>query len=324
MRFVVILFAILLSPLATAQMPSRVPTVGVLSSGTAASSAAYREALERGLEELGWVPAKTIRIEYRYADGKLEQLDKLARDLVRLGVDVIVAWAFPSIQAAKQATATIPIVMSASGQDPVQAGFVASLARPERNITGLTLLNQDLRPKQLQLLKEIVPRLSGVVVLGSRAFPLPAKDRQNLEATAEALGLRLQFVDVLVADDLDQAFADVARAGANGLLVRADPFVLEPNTRRVVALALKTRLPAIYWLRTYPLAGGLMSYGADLIDIHRRSAYFVNRLLRGARPADLPVEEPTRLALFVNVKTARSIGLTISLSILTRADEVIQ
>jgi putative ABC transport system substrate-binding protein len=311
---------------AVAQVPSRVPLVGVLAAGPSTIPVAVRarEAFERGLRELGWTPGQTIRVDYRHADGKPGHLDTLAADLVRLGADVIVARATPSIRAAKQATATIPIVMSASGHDPVLLGFVASLARPGGNITGLTLLNQDLPAKQLQLLKELVPRLSRVTVLGSRAFPLPPKGRQDLQVAAEFLRLELQHVDVAAAHDLDETFAAMGRAGVGGVLVRSDPFILEPNTRQVVGLALRHRLPAVYWLDTYPQAGGLMSYGADLFEIHRRSAFYVDRLLRGARPADLPVEEPSKFVLVVNVKTAHAMGLTLPSSLLGRANEVIR
>jgi ABC-type uncharacterized transport system substrate-binding protein len=326
LRFIILVLSILVVPVAAgAQAPARVPTVGILSASTSPgpTPSAYREAFERGLKERGWIPGQNIRLEYRYAEGGPERLEGLARDLVRLGVDVIVARATTSIRAAKRVTATVPIVMSATGQDPIQSGFIASLARPGGNVTGLTLLNQELQPKQLQLLKEVVPRLSRVAVLGS-TYALSEKDRQSLEMAAAGLDLQLQHVTLQRAGDLDKVFADVAGTRIGALLVRADPSVLEPNTQRVVALALKHRLPAIYWLRSYPQAGGLMSYGADLIEVHRRSAFYVDRLLRGARPADLPVEEPTKLALVVNVKTARAIGLTFPPSILARADEAIQ
>jgi putative tryptophan/tyrosine transport system substrate-binding protein len=324
---IILVLGVMITPLAAlAQDPARMPTVGVLSAGPSMAAAATlgREALEQGLKELGWVPGQTIRIDYRYADGKQERLDELAQDLVHAGRDVIVARATPSIRAMKRATTMIPIVMSAAGHDPVQLGLVNSLGKPGANITGLTLLNQELPVKQLQLLKEVVPRLSRVAVLGSRAFPLPPKGRQDLDSAAQALGVQIHHVDVPGVADLDQAVTNVARAPASGLLVRSDPFVLEPNTERIIALALKHRLPAVYWLYTYAQAGGLMSYGADLYEIHRRSAYFVDRILKGARPADLPIEEPSKFALIVNLKTARALGLTLPPSILARATEVIQ
>ncbi len=323
----VLAVAILVVPMhVLAQGRSSVPTVGVLAPGPAELrlSAQGREAFERGLRELGWIPGQTVRIEYRYAESKPDVLEALARDLARAGVDVIVARATPAIRAAKQATATIPIVMSGAGHDPVHLGFVASLGRPGGNVTGLTLLNQDLPAKQLQLLKEVVPRLARVAVLGSRAFALHPKGRQDLAAAAEALSLQIQHVEVADTDDLDEVFGAMARARVGGLLVRSDPFVLEPNTARITALAAKHRLPAVYWLHTYPEAGGLMSYGADLFEVHRRSAFFVDRVLRGARPADLPVEEPSKLVLVVNLKAARALGLTLPPSVVGRASQVIE
>lgn len=311
---------------AGAQAPARVPMVGVLSPGPAATplSLLVRDALERGLKEHGWTPGQTIRLEYRYAEGSPGRLEALARDLVRLGVDVLVARASNSVRAAKQATTTIPIVMSASGVDPVEAGFVASLGRPGGNITGLALLTQNLPVKQLELLKEVLPRLSRVAVLCSRDAALTPRARQGLDTAAQALGLQLHYVDVRGPDDLDPAFAEMARARANGLLARADPLVLEANVSRIVALALKHRLSAVFWFSGYVQAGGLMSYGPDIYEIHRRSASYVDRILRGARPADLPVEEPTKLVLVVNLKTARALELTIPPSIQARANEVIQ
>jgi putative ABC transport system substrate-binding protein len=237
---------------------------------------------------------------------------------------VIVARATPSIRAMKRATTTIPIVMSAAGHDPVQLGLVASLAKPGGNITGLTLLNQELPVKQLQLLKEVVPGLSRVIVLGSQAFPMPAGGRRDVDAAAKGLGLQLHRVDVATINELDGTLARLAGTVGTGLLVRSDPFVLEPNTPRVVSLALKHRLPAVYWLRTYTDAGGLMCYGADLFEVHRRSAYFVDRILRGARPMELPIEEPSKFTLIVNLKTARALDLTMPAAILARANELIQ
>lgn len=323
----VVLVATLLAPLgAGAQGPARVRTVGVLTAGPVAGplAAPSREAFERGLRELGWVNGQNIRIEYRYAEGRHERLESLAHELVRLSVDVIVARATNSIRAAKKATATIPIVMSATGSDPVQLGFVASLSHPGGNVTGLTLLNQDLEAKHLELLKQIVPRLTRVAILGNSSSRITPKARESLEAAARTLGVELHHVEVQRAEDLDQAFADIAGRYAGGVVVRADPLVLEAHDKRVIGLALKYRLPAIYWLTRYAQGGGLVSYGADLFAVHRRSAYYVDRILRGARPADLPVEEPTAFTLTVNLKTARALGLAIPPSALMRANEVIQ
>lgn len=317
---------LLMSTGGEAQPVSRVPIVGVLVPGPAEGpiQERSRQAFEGGLTELGWRPGETVRIEYRYAGGQSQLLNELARELTRLKVNVIVARATASIRAAMQATTRIPIVMSASGFDPVQLGLVKSLARPGGNITGLTVLNQDLLLKQLELLRQILPTLSRVAVLGSAAFPLTTKGRDDLEGAARTLGVRLHHIDVQGPEKLDEAFSEMARLQADGLLVRADPFVLEPNERRIVALAQRYRFPAIYWLDRYPTAGGLMSYGADLMDVHRRSAFYVDRILRGARPADLPVEEPTKFSLVLNLKTARALGLALSPSILTRANEVIE
>jgi putative ABC transport system substrate-binding protein len=309
-----------------AQTPARVPTIGVLIPGPATIPGATqsREAFEGGLKELGWVPGQTVRVEYRYADGKRERLSALAEELLGAKIDVLVARSSQAIRVAKEATTTVPIVMSASGLDPVQAGYVASLARPGGNVTGLTVLNDELPVKQLELLKEVVPRMSRVVVLASAAVPLNTKGREGLDSAARTLGVQLRHVEVRDAAGLDAAFAEAVRAQANALLIRGDPFVMEANDRRVVALADKHRLPAVYWLETYARLGGLMSYGADLLDVHRRSASYVDRILKGARPADLPIEEPTKFELIVNLKTARALGLTVPPSILARANEVIQ
>ena len=309
-----------------AQAPARVPTVGVLIPGPATSPSVgpTREAFERGLKDLGWTPGQTVRIEYRHAEGKRERLDELARELVGAKTDVLVARSAQAVRAAKEATTTIPVVMSAAGLDPVQLGFVSSLARPGGNITGLTLLNDELLAKQLELLKEIVPRMSRVVVLGSVTAPLNAKGREALDAAGRTLGVQVQYVDVRDLTGLDSAFAEAIRTQANAMLIRADPFVMEANDRRVVALADKHRLPTAYWLETYAQLGGLMSYGADLVDVHRRSASYVDRILKGARPADLPIEEPTKFELIVNLKTARALGLTVPPSVLARANEIIQ
>lgn len=311
---------------AKAQPAPRVPRVVVLTPGLESSgtSVPAREAFERGLKEYGWVPGKNIRVEFRYAEGTSERLETLTREIVQSAPDVIVARASGSIRAVKRVTNTIPIVMSAAGYDPVTLGIVESLARPGGNVTGLTLLNSELPVKQLQLLKEIVPHLGRVGVLGSAAAQRPRPARERLTAAAKGLGIQLQEVEVQSADGLDQAFTDLVRGRVGGLLVLADPFVLESNAARVVALAEKHRLPTVYWLHIYPEAGGLMSYGADLFDILRRSASYVDRILRGARPGELPVEEPTKFSLIVNAKAARTLGLTIPPSVMARVNEIIQ
>jgi putative ABC transport system substrate-binding protein len=314
------------SLVAAAQAPARIPKIVVLAPGleSGPTTLPAREAFERGLKDLGWTPGKNIRVDFRYAEGTGERLEELAREIVRDGPDVIVARASTAIRAVKRATAAIPIVMSASGFDPVALGFVESLGRPGGNVTGLTLMNQDLPVKQLQLLKETVPHLSRVAILGSTANPSPARAREAIETAARSLGVQLQEARPRTVEDLDRAFVDFGRWRASGLLVLADPFVLEPNAGRVTALAHKHRLPAVYWLHIYPEAGGLMSYGADLFDILRRSAGYVDRILRGARPAELPVEEPTKFTLVVNRKTAQTLGFAIPPSIMARVNVVIE
>ena len=324
--FIFLLGFLCVSSVAGGQVPARPPIVGVLSSGSTndANAAVSREAFERGLREHGWVNGQNVRLEYRYAEGERKRLEGLARELVQLGANVIVARASSSVAAARQATSTIPIVMSASGEDPVQTGVIASMARPGGNVTGLTLLLPDLRLKQLELLKEVVPGISRVGVLTGGSTMPTETDRRNLDAAAAKVGLRLELLDVKQARDLDKVFADIARARIEGLLVWGDPLVLEANMQRVVGLASKHRLPAVYWLRAYVETGGLMSYGADLLEIHRRSEYYVDRLLKGARPSDMPVEAPTKFALTVNPKSAKTIGLSFPASIVARADEVIE
>lgn len=326
-RRCVVAAVLLLAPLAALAQPApRVPVVGLLSTipSQTPQGTQGQAAFEQGLRELGWIPGQSVRLEYRNPEGKMEQLDALARELAHLGVNVIVARGTPAITSAKKATTTIPIVMAATGGDPVLQGLVTSLARPGGNVTGLTLLNQDTLPKQIQLLKEIVPQMSRVAVLGGPSVWLPAQVRRDVEAAATGLGLKLQFIDLARADQLDGTFADLPRNRIDGLVVRADVIVLEPNREKIAALARKHRVPAIYWLRAYVEAGGLISYGTDLLDVHRRSAWYVDRILRGARAADLPVEQPSTLRLVVNLKTAREIGLTVPPSILVRADEVLQ
>jgi putative tryptophan/tyrosine transport system substrate-binding protein len=321
----------LLAALATpsivdAQTPSRVPKVVVLAPGLeqGPTTVPAREAFQKGLTDRGWTPGKNIRVDFRYAEGGADRLAALAREVVRDAPDVIVARATAAIRAAKAATSTIPIVMSASGFDPVVLGLVESLGKPGGNITGLTLMNQELPAKQLQLLKEIVPQLSRVAILGSGANPMPASAQDAIETAARTLGIQLQEARPRTAEELDQAFVNFARWKAGGLLVVADPFVLEANVGRVIGLAHKHKLPAVYWLHVYPEAGGLMSYGADLFDILYRSASYVDRILRGARPADLPVEEPTKFTLVVNRKAAHTLGLTMPPSIMARVNVVIE
>ena len=314
------------APAARAQALTRVPRIGVLSPQKSAESPALRrEPFEGGLREQGWVPGTNLIIEYRYAEGKPEDLPRRAAELVGLKVDVIVARGPQAIRAAQQVTTTIPIVMSA-GADPVRGGLIASLARPGGNITGLALFADDLGSKQLQILKEALPELSRVAVLLN---PIMSTDQDEsfagkLNQTARISKVQIQIFRVTRADEIAEAFAAMKRAHVHGLLVRADPNVLEPNSPQVVAQALKHRLPAIYPWRFYVEAGGLMSYATSLPDIHRRAAAYVTRILKGEKPETLPVELPMKFELTVNVKTAKALGLTIPPALRQRADQVIE
>ncbi len=290
------------------------------------SPTVQREPLAQGLRALGWEPGTSLLIEYRYAEGEVDRLPALAAELVRMPVDVIVARGGAAVRAARQATSTIPIVMSATA-DPVRQGFVASLARPGGNITGLAFLAQGaLEGKRLELLKEAVPRLSRVAFLvhwpevSGEAESL----RHELHTAARSLGLEVQAFEVSGPETLVEAFTAMERAQVGALLLGPDTRVLEPNLAQVVALARTYRLPAMYPWRLYVDAGGLMSYATSIPDFHRRSASYVDKILEGVKPADLPVEQPTKFELVINLKTAEALGLTISPALLFQADEIIR
>jgi ABC-type uncharacterized transport system substrate-binding protein len=321
----VLLASLTLAPLAAGAQPARVPRVGVLSPGNPppGDPIRQREAFEGGLRDLGWIPATNVVIEYRYAEGKAERLPELAAGLVRLGVDVIVGRAAGSIRAAQQATRTIPIVMSAV-PDPVGEGFVASLARPGANITGLTLQVQDLEGKQLELLRETLPKLSRVGMLRNMNTVVREDEEKPFEVARRTLRLELKDFPISRREDLASAFAAMSQASIGAVLVRRDPLILEPNHAEVVALTLKHRLPAIHHFPQFVEAGSLMSYGVNIAEVHRRSAAFVDKILKGAKPGDLPVEQPSKFELVINLKTAKALGLTIPQSLLIRADQVIQ
>ena len=304
-----------------AQVPAKVPRIGFLSSRSPTDNP-YPEAFRQGLSELGYVEGQTIAIEYRFAEGRPERLPALAADLVRLKVDVIVTGAPPAPEAAKQATSTIPIVFAVSG-DPVAAGLVASLARPGGNITGLANLAQEVVGKQLELLKEVAPKVSRVAVLQNPSNHVHPFVLRQAEGAARALGLQLQILEARTPAEIDAAFAAMRSQRAGGVLVLRDGLFLAQRTQ-IAALAAKSRLPAVYGLREHAEAGGLMAYGANVLLMYRRAATYVDKILKGAKPADLPVEQPTKFELVVNLKTARGLGLTIPQSILVRADRVIQ
>ena len=303
-----------------AQAPAKVHRIGFLSPRSPTDNPHLLEAFRQGLRELGYVEGQNIAIEYRFGEGRPERLPALAADLVRLKVDVIVTGAPPAPEAAKQATSTIPIVFAVTG-DPVAQGLVASLARPGGNITGLANLAQEVVGKQLELLKEVAPKVSRVAVLqnpSNHAHPFVLR---QAEGAARALGLQLHIVQARTPAEIDAAFAAMRSQRAGGVLVLRDSLFSAQRTQ-IPALAAKSRLPAVYGLREEAEAGGLMAYGANVLLMYRRAATYVDKILKGAKPADLPVEQPTKFELVVNLKTAKALGLTIPQSILVRADEV--
>jgi len=312
--------------LAHAQQPKKVYRIGYLSVSDAATELARAEAIRLALRERGYIEGQNIAIEYRYMEGKRDRLPEPAADLVRLKVDIIVAAGTDLlIRAAMNATKTIPIVMTGGGSHPVEAGYVESLASPGGNVTGLTNLSAELGGKRLELLKEAVPKLARVAVLYEPANPASAPQvKEVLPAAARGLGLTVQPWEVRGADDFDKVFAAMGKQRPDGLYVVGGSALINTNVKRTVGFAIKSRLPSVYQRREAVDAGGLMYYGADLVDSYRRVAYFVDRILKGAKPADLPVEQPTKFELVINLKTAQQINLTIPQSLLYRADKVIK
>jgi putative ABC transport system substrate-binding protein len=317
-----LLFA--LSYSASAQQPKKVPRIGYLGGG-AGSSPARIEAVRQGLRALEYVEGKSIVIEWRHAEGNLDRLPALAAELelVRLKVDIIVTGGPTATRAAKKATSPIPIVM-AQDPDPVANGFVASLARPGGNITGLSTLVPELSGKLLELLKEIVPKLSRVAVLGTSTQPGTAQRLRETELAAGAFGVKIEYLDVLGPKDIETAFRAASKGGADAVLMMVAGAVAATHRTQILELAVKSRLPAIYQNRSYVEAGGLMTYGVSFPDLDRRAATYVDKILKGAKPADLPVEQPTKFELIINLKAAKQIGLTIPQSMLYRADRVIK
>ena len=307
---------------ADAQPAVKVPRIGLLWGSSPSAGGSYLDAFRQGLRELGYVEGQNIVIENRWAEGRQERFTDLAAELVRLKVDVIVASITVAALAAKNATTTIPVVMLVVG-DPVRLGVVASLARPGGNITGLTSVWDELFPKQLELLKEVVPRVSRVAVLWNPANPGHGLSLKSIEVAARSLEIHLQLQKTRGPDEFDSAFAAMTRARAGALLVLADT-MFNLHRTRIADLAVKARLPAMYGLRTHVEAGGLVAYGANLADLCRRGAIYVDKILKGAKPADLPVEQPTKFELVINLKTAKALRLTIPPSLLRRADAVIQ
>ncbi|MDQ5847508.1 MAG: ABC transporter substrate-binding protein [Pseudomonadota bacterium] len=306
---------------ADAQRSAPIPKIGVVTIGVAASSP-YFEAFRQGLREHGYIEGKNIAFEYRFAQGQADRLAGMAADLVRLNVNVIVTESTPAALAASRATKNIPIVM-AIGTDPVKVGLAASLARPGGNVTGLTLAGAARTAKQLQLLKEMAPGTATVAVIHNAARPGIEDELTEAAETARSLGLALHLVAVRSPEDLNAAFDAVASAGPSALMTIGDGMLLG-NSKRIVDFALKSRLPGVFPEREFAEAGGLMSYGPDIGSSFRRAASFVDKILKGAKPADLPIEQPTKWGLVVNLKTAKALGLKIPGSVLVRADEVIQ
>jgi putative tryptophan/tyrosine transport system substrate-binding protein len=311
--------------IAAAQQPKKVPRIGYLSSLDPASESTRSEAIRLALRELGYIDGQNIAVEYRYADGKIDLYPELAAELVRLKVDIIVAAGGSAmVRAAKKATKTIPIIMAGAPPDPVKAGLVESLARPGGNVTGLATLSGELAGKRLELLKEAVPKLARVAVLYDPASPSGALDVKDvLPVAARTLRLTIQPWEVRSTDDFDRVFAALNKQRPDGLFV-SPVALMSANQKRIVRFALESRLPSMYSNREAVDAGGLMSYSADPADSYRRVATYVDKILKGAKPADLPVEQPRKFVLMFNLKTAKQIGVTIPQRVLGRADKVIK
>jgi ABC-type uncharacterized transport system substrate-binding protein len=320
--FLVITFA-MWGAEAPAQQPKKVPRIGYLSSGDVVTDSPRSEGIRLALRELGYVEGRNIAIEYRYGEGKQDRQCALAAELARLKVDVIVAVGTGDIRAAKEASATIPIVMI-SGGDAVGGGLVASLARPGGNITGLATLRPELSGKRLELLKEIVPGLARMAVFVSSNSADHGQLLKELDLAAGAFGVKLQSLDIQSPKDFESAFRDAAKGRAEAVLVRVQGPILSPHRTEVAQLAVKSRLPVIYESAEEVEAGGLMSYGLNTNDLYRRAATYVDKILKGSRPSDLPVEQPTKFEFIINLKAAKQIGLTIPPNVLARADKVIK
>jgi putative ABC transport system substrate-binding protein len=305
---------------ADAQQAAKVPRIGFLCALSGPSS--HTEGFLQGLRELGYVEGQNIAIEFRFTDGKSDPFPELAAELVRLKVDVLVVASTPAIRPTKDTTNRIPIVMAQS-DDPVESGFVASLARPGGNVTGLTTVSPQLSGKRLELLKEAVPKVTRVAVLWNVANPVAALQLRETQVAARTLGLKLQSLEVRAPKDLDRAFAAMRKERVGALVVLPDLMFFD-HQKRLADLVAKSRLPAIYEEREFAEAGGLMAYGPSYPDMFRRAATYVDKILRGTKPADLPVEQPTKFELVINLKTAKALGLTISPSLLFRADQVMQ
>jgi putative tryptophan/tyrosine transport system substrate-binding protein len=319
--FVMVLLAV--AVIAEAQQPKKIARIGYLLASTPAAAAHNVEAFRQGMRELGYVEGKAFVLELRYGEARAERIAALARELAGLKVDVIVASTDVAIAAVKRETQTIPIVMAISS-DPVGTGFVASLARPGGNVTGNSFMSPELSGKRLELLKEVVPGLSRVAFLWNPDVRGALLDYKETEGAASSLGLQLQSVEVPSAEDFDRAFSAITKERAQALIVPAPNPVGFANRGQIASLAQKNRLPSMYGQNEFVDAGGLMSYGASAPHMHRRAATYVDKILKGRKPADLPVEQPTKFEFVINLKAAKAIGLTIPPNVLARADKVIR
>ena len=310
---------------AQAQQPKKVPRIGYLSIGDPATESTRAEAIRLALRALGYIEGQNIATEYRYAEGKGHRIPELAAELVRLQVDIIVVTGGNDrIQAVKNATKTIPIVMTGTGGDPVEEGLVESLARPGGNLTGITNLSTELGGKRLELLKEAVPKVARVAVLYDAANPSSVREvKEDLPVAARALGLTVQPWEVRAADGFENVFAAIGKQRPDGLYLPTGPLMFS-NAKRIADFALKSRLPSVYGRKEAVDAGGLISYGADIADSYRLVAVYIDKILKGAKPADLPVQQPTKFELVINLKTASALGITVPQALLVRADEVIE
>ena len=320
---VVFTLSILITPSASqAQHRGRVPRVGYLGTSSASLERELVKAFREGLRDHGYIEGQNIVIEYRWAEGNYQRFPELVADLVKLKVDVILTAGTPGALAAKRATQTTPIVMAVTGE-AVGTGLVSSLARPGGNLTGLTTMVPDLEGKRLEILGEVLPKLATLVVLLNTSNPLTAIQWEQAKTSAKALGIQLQPIELQRPEDFKDAFARVARQRPDAITMVADRFLLAHRTQ-IADFVAKTRLPAIYPYKDFVVAGGLMSYGPSYEDLFRRAAEYVDKILKGAKPAELPVERPTKFELVINLKTAKTLGLTIPPSVLQRADQVIE
>jgi putative tryptophan/tyrosine transport system substrate-binding protein len=325
MKIIILLLvslAVVSAHLADAQQPPKKPLIGVLVAGSPSSMESRINAFQKRLRELGYKEGQNIVVEYHYAEGNYNRLTAITTDLVRSNANVIVTWAIPVTQIVKNATNTIPIVM-AGGGNPVETGLVESLAKPGGNITGLATIQNELTGKRLELLKEAVPKISRVAMVFNPEGQVPTQGYEPLKGFAQTLKISLEPLEIRKPNEIDKAFAAIPKSRVDGLLLESDP-IFNINRQKVIALAAKNRLPAMYPERRWAEDGGMMAYGTDLIEVANRAAIFVDKILKGAKPADLPVEQPTKFELAINLKTAKEIGVTIPQSVLFRADKVIK